>query len=39
MLFLVMPKDIQVKERFAAKWAHQPHTQMHSPNVSANGSS
>ena len=26
MSFLVMPEDIQVKESFAAEWAHQPHS-------------
>ena len=25
LCLLVMPKDIRVKEGFAAKWAHQPH--------------
>ena len=35
MCFFVMPEDVQVEKGFAAEWAHQPHSYVHFPNVSA----
>ena len=31
-----MPEDIRIEEGFAAEWAHQPHSQVHFPNMGAN---
>ena len=32
--FFVMPEDIWIEKDFAAEWAHQPHSQVHFPDVS-----
>ena len=33
MSLLVIPEDVWIEEGFAAEWAHQPHSQMHFPNM------
>ena len=37
MSFLVMPEDIQIEKGFAAEQAHQPHSQMHLPDMGTDG--
>ena len=32
-----MPEDIRNEKGFTAKWAHQPHSQMHLPHMSTDG--
>ena len=33
MSFFVMPDDVWIEEGFAAEWAHQPHSQVHFPDM------
>ena len=37
MSFLVMPEDVWIEKGFAAEQAHQPHSQMHLPDMGIDG--